>query len=71
MKTGIILAGGESTRMGEDKSLINSNVKRLSNELKKAGCNRIVIMCGSKERMHLFEDECVPDTADSLSLIHI
>lgn len=67
MKTGIILAGGESTRMGEDKALINSNVKRLSNELKKAGCNRIVIMCGSEERMHLFEDECVPDTADSLA----
>ena len=43
MKTGIILAGGKSTRMGEDKALVNSNVKRLSAELKKAGCNRIVI----------------------------
>lgn len=67
MKTGIILAGGESTRMGEDKALVNSNVKRLSAELKKAGCNRIVIMCGSEERVHLFEGECVLDSADNLA----
>lgn len=67
MKTGIILAGGESTRMGEDKALVNSNVQRLSAELKKAGCNRIVIMCGSEERVHLFEGECVLDSADNLA----
>ena len=67
MKTGIILAGGKSTRMGEDKALVNSNVKRLSAELKKAGCNRIVIMCGSEERVHLFEGECVLDSADNLA----
>ena len=67
MKTGIILAGGKSTRMGEDKALVNSNVKRLSAELKKAGCDRIVIMCGSEERVHLFEEECVLDSADSLA----
>ena len=67
MKTGIILAGGKSTRMGEDKALINSNVKRLSAELKKAGCNRIVIMCGSEDRAHLFVEECVPDSEDNLA----
>ena len=67
MKTGIILAGGKSTRMGEDKALVNSNVKRLSAELKKAGCCRIVIMCGSEERVHLFEGECVLDSADNLA----
>lgn len=67
MTTGIILAGGKSSRMGEDKALIYSNVKRLTSELKKAGCNRIVIMCGTEERMHLFDEECVADTADNLA----
>lgn len=67
MTTGIILAGGKSSRMGEDKALMYSNVKRLTSELKKAGCNRIVIMCGTEERMHLFDGECVADTADNLA----
>ena len=34
MQTGIILAGGKSTRMGEDKSLIHANVERLADEMR-------------------------------------
>jgi len=67
MKTGIILAGGRSSRMGEDKSLINSNVARLSNEMKKSGCTRIIVMCGTEERAPLFEDECIPDSSNTLA----
>ena len=67
MVTGIILAGGKSSRMGQDKSLINSNVSRLANELRLAGCSRVVVMCGTTERMTLFDEECVVDSKDSLA----
>ena len=67
MQTGIILAGGLSSRMGQDKSLINSNVSRLANELRLAGCSRIVVMCGTAERMALFEEECVIDSKETLA----
>lgn len=67
MKTGVILAGGRSSRMGEDKSLIYSNVSRLSKELKKSGCSRVVVMCGTPERFSLFEEECVADSSQTLA----
>ncbi len=67
MLTGIILAGGKSSRMGQDKSLINSNVSRLANELRLAGCSRVVVMCGTAERMDLFDEECIIDSKDSLA----
>jgi molybdopterin-guanine dinucleotide biosynthesis protein A len=67
MKTGIILAGGHSSRMGEDKSLINSNVARLSKEMRKSGCTRIIVMCGTEERSSLFEEECIPDSSETLA----
>ena len=66
MYTGIILAGGKSSRMGEDKSLINSNVNRLAKEMELHGCTRIIVMCGTLERADLFELECVIDSAESL-----
>ena len=67
MQTGIILAGGQSSRMGQDKSLINSNVSRLANELRLAGCSRIIVMCGTTERMDLFEEECITDSRETLA----
>ncbi len=67
MKTGIILAGGKSTRMGEDKSLINSNVERLANEMRTAGCKRILVMCGDLDRVDLFQEECIIDSKDNLA----
>lgn len=67
MHTGIILAGGESSRMGEDKSLINSNVERLANEMRKSGCARVIVMCGTKLRADLFDEECIVDSKESLA----
>ena len=67
MQTGIILAGGKSTRMGEDKSLIYSNVERLANEMRKSGCEHILVMCGDLERVDLFQEECIVDSKDSLA----
>ena len=67
MQTGIILAGGKSTRMGEDKSLIHSNVERLADEMRAAGCKRILVMCGDLNRVDLFQEECVVDSKDNLA----
>ena len=53
--------------MGKDKSLLNSNVERLSRELKASGCERIIIMCGSEERSDLFLGECHIDTKETLA----
>ena len=53
--------------MGEDKSLLNSNVERLSRELQASGCERVIIMCGSEERAELFLGECHIDTKETLA----
>ena len=57
LQTGIILAGGNSSRMGQDKSRLYSNVSRLVKEMKLAGCSNILVMCGSEERAELFDEE--------------
>ena len=67
LQTGIILAGGSSSRMGQDKSLLYSNVSRLAKEMKLAGCSNILVMCGSEERAELFDEECVVDSAETLA----
>ena len=53
--------------MGEDKSLLNSNVERLSRELEISGCERVIIMCGSEERADLFSGECHIDTKETIA----
>lgn len=53
--------------MGEDKSLLNSNVERLTRELESSGCERIIIMCGSEDRKDLFPGECHIDTKETLA----
>lgn len=53
--------------MGEDKSLLNSNVERLSRELEISGCERVIIMCGSEERADLFPGECHIDTKETIA----
>jgi len=53
--------------MGKDKSLLNSNVERLSKELKSSGCERVIIMCGSEDRAELFSGECHIDTKETLA----
>ena len=61
MTTVLILAGGKSTRMGEDKSNMFGGVKRIYDECMKANVTRIVTLCGSNDRMHLFHGEVWPD----------
>jgi molybdopterin-guanine dinucleotide biosynthesis protein A len=67
MLTGIILAGGKSTRMGKDKAFLRGGVIRLAEELRNAGCSRIIVMCGTKERSDLFSEECIEDTGETLA----
>jgi molybdopterin-guanine dinucleotide biosynthesis protein A len=63
----LILAGGKSIRMGEDKALINDSVNELSKKLVTRNC-RVIVACGSKERSQLFKSECWPDPPESKSL---
>tara|TARA_B100000287_G_scaffold246674_1_gene231856 strand:+ start:763 stop:1263 length:501 start_codon:yes stop_codon:yes gene_type:complete len=67
MLTGIVLAGGDSTRMGQDKALLYQNANRLILELKAIGCTKVITLCGCPERAKLFDGECVPDTKDTLA----
>ena len=67
LQTGIILAGGISTRMGFDKSMINSNVSRLAREMRKAGCEPVKVMCGTTERAKLFNEDCIVDSKKTLA----
>lgn len=71
--TGIIIAGGKSSRMGKDKAVLNSSVARIHQHLTDIGCSNIITMCGTEERMEMFEGNCVPDSKDNLarSLIEI
>jgi len=63
----LILAGGKSTRMGEDKALINDSVNELSRKLIMRNC-RVIVACGSEERSRLFNSECWFDPIESNSL---
>ena len=61
MTTILIFAGGKSTRMGEDKSNMFGGVNRIRAECTKANITRIITLCGSNDRMHLFHGEVWPD----------
>ena len=66
----LILAGGKSTRMKQDKSLMFDSVNKLSEELTKRGCN-VLVACGSVERSSLFNSECWADPAGTESLAQV
>ncbi|MEL0331643.1 MAG: NTP transferase domain-containing protein [Candidatus Poseidoniales archaeon] len=57
----VILAGGTSRRMGEDKASMYGGVERLQACLLEAGVERSVVLCGREERKHLFEGEVLAD----------
>ena len=61
MYTALILAGGLSSRMGQDKAFMHGGVPRLANELRQGGCTKIIVLCGSTERVEMFDEECWPD----------
>ncbi|MDB2671424.1 NTP transferase domain-containing protein [Candidatus Poseidoniales archaeon] len=65
--TCIILAGGKSLRMKEDKSLLFNNVNQLYHTLTNLGFQTI-IACGSEERMSMFDGTSIPDGAGVNSL---
>lgn len=51
----IILAGGKSTRMGEDKALMFDNTSRIQKIAEKLGVNDCIILCGNEKRKSLFQ----------------
>ena len=63
----LILAGGKSTRMGEDKALLFDSVNTLTDILATRDC-RVIVACGGEERAALFHAECWFDPDDSTSL---
>ena len=65
--TCIILAGGKSLRMKEDKTLLFNNVNQLYHTLTNLGFQTI-IACGSEERRSMFDGTSIPDGAGVNSL---
>ena len=63
----LILAGGKSTRMGQDKALLYDSTNILSKKLKALGC-RVIIACGSRKRADHFESDCWFDPPHTNSL---
>lgn len=63
----LILAGGQSTRMGEDKALLFDSVNKLAAMLKSHGYG-VIVACGAEDRASLFHSECWLDPDDSTSL---
>ena len=61
MTTILLLAGGKSTRMGQDKAMMNGGVNRLLSIYSQLGAQRIITLCGERSRIELFEGEVWPD----------
>ena len=59
----VIFAGGNSTRMGQDKSLMFGGVERIRQLCMDCSIVKIITLCGSEERTSLFEGEVWPDPA--------
>ena len=71
MVTAFILAGGKSTRMGEDKALMAGGVERLVLIAQSIGIERVVTLCGSERRRGMFSGEVWPDPPTSNSLMDV
>ena len=61
MTTVLLLAGGKSTRMGQDKAMMMGGVNRLLSIYSELGTQRIITLCGDKSRIELFEGEVWSD----------
>jgi len=64
MTTFIILAGGESSRMGQDKSLMERGTNRIYHLCNEIIDSRIITLCGDESRIDLFEGEVWPDPSN-------
>ncbi len=71
MTTVLILAGGKSKRMGKDKALMEGGVKHLRALALDAGVERIITLCGEKNRTALFEGEVWPDPPECTTLCEV
>ena len=71
MTTALIFAGGNSSRMGEDKSQMFGGVSRLIKQCKLSSVARIITLCGSKNRMEMFDGEVWPDPEFCSSLVEL
>ena len=71
MTTALIFAGGNSSRMGEDKSQMFGGVSRLIKQCKLSSVVRIITLCGSKNRMEMFDGEVWPDPEFCSSLVEL
>ena len=61
MTTVVILAGGKSQRMGQDKALMLGGVERIRNLVIQIGECHVITLCGDKERKQMFSGEVWPD----------
>ena len=66
----LILAGGDSHRMGQDKALLYDSVNNLLRSLEDKGC-RVVVACGGQERSVLFSGTSWPDPIEAESLADV
>ncbi|MBT04363.1 MAG: hypothetical protein CMA92_01145 [Euryarchaeota archaeon] len=64
MTTFVILAGGKSSRMGEDKSLMKMGTRRIYNLCKGIENSKIITLCGDESRINLFEGDVWSDPSD-------
>ena len=71
MVTVVLLAGGKSRRMGQDKAKMEGGVERLRLLAIQCGVERIITLCGDVSRQSMFEGETWPDPPSCTSLSEI
>lgn len=71
MTTALILAGGKSSRMGQDKAVMLGGVERIQRECRMANISRVITLCGSEIRRDRFPGEVWVDPTECNGLIDV